>query len=80
MGAIARVHVIISGQVQGVFYRAWAKSTAQKLGLFCKVENLESGQVKAVFEGNIRLVERMIKKCFTGPPLAKVEKIEVIWK
>ncbi len=72
-----RVHVLISGLVQGVFYRASTKEEAKKLGLTGWVRNLPDGRVEAVFEGEREKVERMIAWCKKGPPLARVERVEV---
>lgn len=70
-------HVVISGRVQGVWYRASAKSKAEQLGIKGWVRNTVDGNVEAVFEGEEEIVEKMIKWCYQGPPLAKVDKIDV---
>ena len=72
------VHVLISGRVQGVWYRASTKQTAEQLGIFGWVRNTKEGNVEAVFEGEENLVNEMINWCKIGPPLAKVENVEVI--
>ena len=71
------VHVIISGRVQGVWFRASTKQKAEKLGLYGWVRNTPEGNVEAVFEGDDALVKEMIEWCHYGPPLAKVVNIEV---
>lgn len=71
------VHVIISGRVQGVWFRANTKQKAEQLGLTGWVRNTPDGCVEAVFEGEERLIKEMIKWCHKGPSLAKVEKVEV---
>jgi len=71
------VHVIISGRVQGVWFRANTKQKAEQLGLTGWVRNTSNGCVEAVFEGKERLIKEMIEWCNTGPSLAKVEKVEV---
>ena len=48
-----RVHVYISGKVQGVFFRSYTKDKAQKEGLNGWVKNLTDGRVEIVLEGNI---------------------------
>ena len=73
----SNVHVIISGQVQGVWYRASTKQKAEQLGLLGWVRNTTDGCVEAVFEGEKEQVDRMIDWCYQGPPYAKVEKVEV---
>ena len=47
-----RVHVFVSGQVQGVFFRAECASRARKAGLGGFVRNVADGRVEAVFEGD----------------------------
>lgn len=68
--------VVISGKVQGVWYRAWTKGEAEKLGLKGWVRNLSTGQVEALFAGPGTSIEAMIDACRKGPPLAKVTGIE----
>ncbi len=72
-----RAHVWISGRVQGVFFRAHTKEVAEKLGLTGWVRNLPDGRVEAVFEGEEEAVKEAIEWCKRGPPLAKVERVEV---
>ncbi len=72
-----RAHLWISGRVQGVFFRAHTKEVAEKLGLTGWVRNLPDGRVEAVFEGEEEAVKEAIEWCKRGPPLAKVEKVEV---
>lgn len=72
-----RVRVLISGRVQGVFFRAYTKEEANRLGLKGWVRNLPDGRVEALFEGEDEAVEKMIKWCHRGSPASKVEKVEV---
>jgi acylphosphatase len=74
-----RLHVYISGRVQGVFYRATTMRTAQALGLTGWVRNLPDGRVEAVFEGPRSVLEQALMFCYTGPPGAHVEDIEIDW-
>ena len=67
-----RVHVVISGRVQGVFFRASAGEKADELGLTGWVRNKPSGDVEAVFEGEEGAVDEMLAWCHRGPPHAKV--------
>ena len=55
--AMTRVHLLISGEVQGVCYRATTREEAERLGLKGWVRNLDSGQVEAEIEGPEDLVE-----------------------
>lgn len=71
-----RIHVIVSGRVQGVCFRAFTKRQAVSLGLKGWVRNLTSGDVEAVFEGDEDLIQAMLAWCRKGPPLAKVTSID----
>ena len=70
-----QVKAVISGRVQGVFYRAETKKTADKLGIQGYVKNLLNGSVEAVFEGDNFIVNKMLDWCNTGPSAARVENI-----
>lgn len=74
----ARVHVFISGKVQGVFFRSSTKEMANELGLSGWVRNLADGRVEAVFEGNNEAMKKMLEWCRKGPEHAKVTGVEVI--
>jgi acylphosphatase len=72
-----RAHIIVTGRVQGVSFRAYTESTARSLGLIGWVRNLPSGQVEIVAEGTTEAVERLVEWAHTGPSLARVENVEV---
>ncbi|VVB86946.1 Acylphosphatase [uncultured archaeon] len=72
-----RVHVFVSGKVQGVSYRSGTKDNAQEMGLTGWVRNLEDGRVEAVFEGTKERVEKMVKWCRKGPDYAVVKDMEI---
>ncbi|MGD0274885.1 MAG: acylphosphatase [Syntrophales bacterium] len=71
-----RVHVVISGRVQGVNFRYATEQKAQSLGLTGWVRNLHDGRVEAIFEGQANAVDAMVEWCRTGPPIARVTGIE----
>jgi acylphosphatase len=75
-----QVHVIISGRVQGVWYRASTKRKAEELGLTGWVKNTVDGNVEAVFEGDESIVYEMIAWCRVGPPLAQVADVKITRK
>jgi acylphosphatase len=75
--AIIRAHVLVSGRVQGVGYRASTWDTAILLKLNGWVKNLRDGRVEAVFEGTDDQVEEMIRWCHKGPPTAVVREVQV---
>lgn len=72
-----RAVVTISGRVQGVFFRAATRETAQELGISGWVRNLTDGRVKAVFEAPREAVETMINWCYKGSPGSQVTDVEV---
>lgn len=67
---------LISGKVQGVFFRQSAKIKADSLGLKGSAENLESGQVEIIICGAENSLKEFDQWVITGPPLAKVSTIE----
>lgn len=74
-----RAHVLVSGRVQGVFYRANTRETALDRGVDGWVRNLADGRVEAVFEGPPDDVEAMVEWCHEGSPTARVEGVEVTY-
>ena len=72
-----RVHLLISGRVQGVTFRESAREVAQRLGLGGWVRNRRDGRVEAVFEGPSLAVERAVAWCREGPPGAWVSGVDV---
>jgi len=73
-----RIHVFVSGRVQGIGYRDGVRRKAGKLGIFGWVKNLEDGRVEAIFEGEEGGIEEIVEWVKTGPFLAKVEKIDIV--
>ena len=70
-----RAHAVITGRVQGVFYRASCRDEAAARGLAGWVRNNPDGSVEAVFEGPEAVVLAMLDWCRRGPPSAAVEKV-----
>ena len=70
-----RVHVYISGRVQGVFFRAETQRSANGFNLTGWVRNMTDGRVEAVFEGEDENVDKMLEWCHIGPPAARVEEV-----
>ena len=69
-------HLLISGRVQGVGFRAWTARTAVNLGLRGWVRNLEDGRVEAWFEGPESALQEMVSACGRGPTGAWVQAVE----
>ncbi|MBI1857815.1 MAG: acylphosphatase [Candidatus Melainabacteria bacterium] len=75
-----QVHLIISGTVQGVFYRASCQDVAVKYGLNGYVKNLLNGQVEVVAQGEKEQLEKLVEWCKKGPPHAQVDNVEITWE
>ena len=73
-----RVHLYISGRVQGVYYRRDAKREATRLGLTGWVKNLPDRRVEIVVEGKEKIVEKFIRWCWKGPAMAIVRGIDEV--
>jgi acylphosphatase len=74
-----RAHAIISGRVQGVFFRMETKRAADDCGVFGWVRNLRDGTVEAVFEGDRDRVDAVLEWCQEGPPHSRVVDVNVTW-
>lgn len=68
---------LITGEVQGVWFRAWTVQEAGKRGITGWVRNLRDGSVEALFCGPRAALDDMLAACREGPPLARVENIEL---
>lgn len=79
-GDRVRAHVYISGEVQGVNFRAHTRDEAKRAGLDGWVRNLSDGRVEAIFEGSRAGVQRLVSWCYSGPPSSEVEHVDVEWE
>ncbi len=70
-----RLRVVISGRVQGVWYRGWTVDEARARGLDGWVRNRHDGSVEAVFQGPAEAVAEMVAACRQGPPMARVVEV-----
>ena len=75
MSSLRRVHVLITGRVQGVAFRDFARAKAQELGLVGWVRNVRDGRVEALFQGPPDRVESALAWCHEGPPEAEVKDV-----
>ncbi len=75
-----RAHVIITGKVQGVFFRMETQRAAISHGVSGWVRNKMDGSVEAVFEGEAADVNATLAWCQEGPPRARVDKVDVTWQ
>ncbi len=74
------VHLLIKGEVQGVFYRATAKEIADKLGVTGWIKNKWDGNVEALAAGDEESLQKFIEWCRQGPKKAEVTDVIVTKK
>ena len=76
---LVRSRIWVSGRVQGVAYRAFAYEAACRMGLRGGVRNLDDGRVEIEVEGDRPTAEAFLELLRTGPPLARVDDVQVEW-
>ncbi|MHB8669181.1 MAG: acylphosphatase [Acidimicrobiales bacterium] len=74
---VVRRRVVVSGRVQGVFFRETCRREAEHLGLAGSVMNRRDGKVEAVFEGEEEAVDAAVAWCRRGPGRAQVSGVDV---
>lgn len=79
MNSKVRAHVVVTGRVQGVYFRYATREEANMRGVKGWVRNLREGGVEAVFEGEKTKVDELLDFCHYGPPEAKVSSVKVTW-
>jgi acylphosphatase len=72
-----RKRVVISGRVQGVWFRESCRQEAEAARVAGWVRNRPDGKVEAVFEGEPAAVEALVGWCSSGPIRARVVRVEV---
>ncbi len=75
---IAHWTIVVTGTVQGVFFRAGAREQAQELGLSGEARNMPDGSVRIEVEGPVDRLERFREWCHHGPPKAVVTGVDVV--
>lgn len=75
-----RAHAIITGRVQGVFFRMETQRAARSHNVNGWVRNKRDGSVEAVFEGEEADVNAALNWCRQGPPISRVNNIKVSWQ
>ena len=68
-------HIIVSGNVQGVFYRVTARDKAKECSLTGWVKNTDNGDVEIMATGEEENLQQFIEWCRTGPSKAKVDNV-----
>ena len=71
-----RIHLIIEGRVQGVWFRDSTRNEALHLGVFGWVRNLPNGNVEVLAEGPEDKVKKLVQWCHNGPPAASVTRVQ----
>jgi acylphosphatase len=77
MPSLSRVRVVISGRVQGVWFRDSCRDVARAERLAGWVRNRADGAVEAEFEGPQAAIDRIVAWCHDGPPRARVDHVDV---
>ena len=76
---LRQIECIISGRVQGMFYRAFARRTAKNLGLVGTVENLPDGTVHVVAQGDQPTLDQYVTDLKQGSMFSRVDSVDVRW-
>jgi acylphosphatase len=72
-----RVRLIVTGRVQGVFFRQSLKAKAIQNNIFGWVKNLQDGRVETILEGNEENIHKLVEWAHSGPANAIVENVEI---
>jgi len=80
MKEASEARVVVSGRVQGVFFRASTRDVAVRYGIRGFVRNLPDGRVEAVLQGDRGAVEKVVAFMREGPPGAYVEETDIEWR
>lgn len=75
-----RLHVVVQGRVQGVYFRASAQNKARRLGLRGWVRNCADGSVEFVAEGERPELEQLLSWSQAGPPSTTITRVETDWQ
>jgi len=79
MADLASLQALVSGRVQGVFFRSFVEIKAGELGLTGYVRNLRDGRVEVRAEGERQRLDKLVGYLKAGPPAAKVDEVVVTW-
>nr|WP_156830644.1 acylphosphatase [Methylobacter marinus] len=72
-----KVKILVSGRVQGVYFRAFTQNKARQLNVKGYARNLPDGRVEIIAEADNSILEEFIKWCAKGPLTARVDHIEM---
>ena len=74
----SKVKILVSGRVQGVYFRMFTQNKAKQFGINGCARNLPDGRVEIIAEADISSLEKLIKWCHKGPITARVDHVEII--
>lgn len=72
-----KVKILVSGRVQGVYFRLFTQNKAKHFAIKGSVQNLSDGRVEIIAEAGSVAIEKFIKWCHKGPITARVDHVEV---
>lgn len=72
-----KVKILVSGRVQGVYFRLFTQNKAKHFGIKGSAKNLADGRVEIIAEAEDAVIEKFIKWCSKGPITARVDQIEI---
>lgn len=75
-----KLKILLKGRVQGVFFRISAKKTAERLNISGWVRNLSTGEVEIFAVGSPETIKEFIEWLKTGPKLARVDELKILFK
>lgn len=76
---VRSMQMIISGTVQGVYFRSWIHDQAKSLGVKGWVRNLAESKVEVLAQGEDTAVEELRKRLHVGSQLSRVEHVDAQW-
>ncbi len=72
-----KVKILVSGRVQGVYFRLFTQNKAKHLAIAGSVRNLPDGRVEIIAEAKSTAIEKLILWCHKGPITARVDHVEI---
>jgi acylphosphatase len=75
-----RARAVITGKVQGVYFRAETRNAAKQRKVLGWVKNRPDGSVEALFEGDEPSVKAMLEWCWQGSPFSRVRHVDIAWE
>lgn len=72
-----KVKILVSGRVQGVYFRLFTQNKAKHLAVKGSVQNLPDGRVEIIAEADSMAIEKLIRWCHKGPITARVDHVEI---